>query len=67
MVNIIKSGVLASVSIRKTEKCTFVYTIEGFVSTPAPLCHKSHSIYEQISVVNMTGKQQSANICYYTY
>ena len=29
------------------------------------LCNKFHSIYEQISLVNMTGNQQSLNICYY--
>lgn len=29
------------------------------------LCYKFHSIYEQISLVNTTGNQQSVNICYY--
>lgn len=29
------------------------------------LCYKFHSIYEQISLVNKTGNQQSVNICYY--
>lgn len=29
------------------------------------LCYKFSSIYEQISLVNMTGNQQSVNICYY--
>lgn len=29
------------------------------------LCYKFSSIYEQISLVNKTGNQQSVNICYY--
>lgn len=30
-----------------------------------PLCYKFHSIYEQISLVNKAGNQQSVNICYF--
>lgn len=34
-----------------------------FLSTPC-IARKFNSMYEQISLVNMAGNQQSVNICY---
>lgn len=65
---ILSGGTYASVPLWK-KMGKFVATRVGVSCQREEDCveprNKFRSIYEQISLVNMTGNQQSVNICYY--